>query len=212
MRLFITNLLATALVLFGASVASASTLTMQTSYAGETLGVGDTVTVELIFDATETGIQLFGSNVLFDPTVLAYVPTEQTSLGVPTYILYGMSGMAGSSLYAQQNPWVLWPGLNQPGFNQVNVNWADPSFNGTFVTGSNLFIASLTFQVIDAGDGIGEIVLTIDAEGGIFQVSGDPNSPLTIANGNVNVITPEPTTAVLVGLGLLGLGVAGRRR
>jgi len=209
MRLFITNLLATALVLFGATMASASSLTMTSDYAGGIVPIGTIITVELRFTATTTGVQLFGSNVLFDPTVLAYQPQANVNA---SYILYGMSGMSSTALYAQQNPWQIWPGINVPGRNQVNVNWADATFNGTYVTGANLLLAQLKFQVVAAGDGIGEIELSITAAGGIYQVSGNPTAPITLSGTSIPVLVPEPTTALLVGLGLVGLGVAGRRR
>ncbi len=213
MRLFITNLLATALVLFGAVSASASSLTLTTTYPGGVAGLGSFVDVEITFDATTTGVQLLSVGLLFDNTVLAYVPQSLASVGTPSYILYGMSGMPAmiTSLNAQQTTWLLWPGTVPPGQSQVNVNWADESFVGTFVTGTNS-IAKIRFQVVAAGDGIGEITMSLTAGGNIYQVAGNPVSPITLSGSPINVITPEPTTAVLVGLGLLGLGVAGRRR
>jgi hypothetical protein len=211
MRLFITNLLATALVLFGAASASASSLNLTSDYAGGPVTVGTLINIELEFDATTTGVQLLSVGFLFDNTVLGYVPQTNLSVGVPSYILYGMSGMVSTSLYAQQASWLLWPGAVPPGQSQVNVNWADATFNGTFVTGSNV-IARIQFQVLAVGDGIGEINMTLTAGGNIYQVSGNPLSPITLTGGQINVITPEPTTAVLVGLGLAGLAVAGRRR
>lgn len=212
MRLFITNLLATALVLFGATMANASAINMTSNYAGGIVPIGTIITVDLRLDATTTGIQLLGVNVLFDPAVLTYLPQANAVGGTATYILYGMSGMAGVSLLAQQDPWQIWPGINVPGFNQVNVNWADPTFIGTTVTGLNQNIGQLRFQVTAQGDGIGDIVLSTTAAGGIFQVSGNPAAPITLTGTPINVLVPEPTTALLVGLGLVGLGVAGRRR
>lgn len=212
MRRMITNLLATALVLFGAGTASAFSVTMTTDYDGvSVLNPGDLVNVELFLDADAIGIQLLSVAVIFDQTIFQYNPQSLAATGVPTYILYGGSGMLMTSLDAQQDPWLLWPGL-PPGPNQlqVNVNWADPTFNGTFTTGLGIKIAGLQLQVIAQGDKAGEVILSSTTSSNVFQVA-NAVIPLPVS-GSFVVNTPEPTTAVLVGLGLLGLGVAGRRR
>jgi len=211
MRLLITNLLATAMVLFGAMSASATTVNVTSDYAGGVASVGTLVNVTLTLDAPDTGIQLMGINVAFDNTALQYNQAASlAATGTPTYILY-VGGMMSSALYAQQDPWQTWP-FPPAGQGQVNVNWADPSFIGTQTTGSGIKIAELQFEVIAVGDGIGEVDVFVDsAFGGILQVNGAVVT-LGLTGTPVNVITPEPSTAILVGLGLLGLGVAGRRR
>jgi len=171
---------------------------------------GELIDVELYLDATETGIQLLAVGLLWPSAVFQYNPQSLAATGVPTYILYGGSGMQMSSLYAQQDPWLIWPGTKPAGMEQVNINWADPSFTGTFVTGLGIKIAGIQLQVIAPGDGLGEIVLSSTSAGAVFQVNG-ATGPLP-TSGSFAVITPEPTTALLVGLGLAGLGVAGRRR
>ncbi len=50
---------------------------------------------------------------------------------------------------------------------------------------------------------------TIIAEQGLRQVTDD--SVMGFSGSGAVTITPEPTTALLIGLGLVGLGVAGRR-
>jgi len=204
---FVTALVA----LLSASSAGAVTVTVSSSYAGEPLNVGDTVSVVLTLDANETGIQLMGINVAHDNAVLQYNARSNASVGVPSYILYNSTGMPMVALYAQQDPWQTWP-FPPAGQGQVNVNWADPSFAGSQITGSGIKLAELQFQVVALGDGIGEVDVFVDsAFGGILQINGAVVT-LGITGSPVNVITPEPSTAILVGLGLLGLGVAGRRR
>jgi len=208
MRLLISNLLATAMVLFGAMSASATTVNVTSDYAaGSIAGVGDLVNVTLTLDAPETGIQLLGINVAFDNTVLQYNARSNDSVGVPSYILYG-GGMPSSALISQQDPWLPWP-VPPAGQGQVNVNWLDATFIGTQVTGSGIKIAELQFQVIALGDGIGEVEVSTDLGGGILMVNG-ALAALGFTGTPVNVITPEPGTGLLVLTGLLGL--AGSRR
>lgn len=164
--------------------------------------IGEKFTLRLYLDADQPGIQLLGIGVLFDGEILQYNPKPNASVGVPSYLLYGMSGMTTSSLYAAEDPWALWPGATPPGLKQVNVDWVDPTFNGTFVTGFGLKIAELEFQLIGSGDGIGEIDVSLSAGGNVFLVNGHSNTPIALR------YTPEPTTALLLCLGLSGLALA----
>ena len=72
-------------------------------------------------------------------------------------------------------------------------------------------MATLVFSVADTGDGLAAFTLSNSSPGNILQVA-DGSNPVNAVSGNFDVVTPEPTTALLVGLGLAGLGVAGRRR
>jgi hypothetical protein len=180
---------------------------MTSDYAGGEVPVDTLINVTLTFDATTTGVQLLSVGLLFDNTVLAYVPQSNASVGVEEIILDGGTPYRG--LEAQQTTWLQWPGTVPPGKSQVNVNWADVTFLGTVVTGTNV-IARVQFKVIATGDGLGEIDMSITAGGNIYQVSGNPVSPITLTGSPINVMVPEPTTAVLFGLGLIGL--VGRRR
>ena len=169
--------------------------------------------MRVFLDANVPGIQLLSVGVLFDNTIFSYVPQSLAASGTPSYILYfnagGMPAMI-TQLIAQQDPWQLWPGLVPPGQSQVNVNWADSTFVGTVATALGIKIAGIRLQVIAQGDTEGEVVLSSTAGGNVLQVAGVVQ-PLPVT-GSFTVYTPEPTTALLVGMGLLGLGIAGRRR
>ena len=71
-------------------------------------------------------------------------------------------------------------------------------------------MAVLTFSVTAAGDDA-DFTLSSNSPGNVLSL-GDGSNPANSTSGNFVVTTPEPTTALLVGLGLAGLGVAGRRR
>ena len=214
MRLLMTNLFATALVLFGASTASAFSSAMTTSYNGtDVLGVGDFVDVEIFFDATAPGVQFYTVGVLWDANVFDYVPQSNASVGVPTYVLYGVIGAGmtamNTSLVPLQDPWIQWAGATPPGKEQVNIAWYDPSFAGAGGTGL-VKLGEIRLVVTGLGSGTGDVSISNTTGGSILQVfDAQVANPVS---GDFAVITPEPTTAVLEGLGLLGLGVAGRRR
>jgi hypothetical protein len=203
MRFFITNLLATAMVVFAAGSASAISLTLAGAN-GQLVSVGGQVTVTVTLDTgATTGLVLLSTGVLFDDEILNY---NSAASSAPTYILY----VNGKTPYMQPaaNP----PELRFGTTNQVNVDWVATNLqDGTGGTDAASLLATLVFDVVSLGDGTADIGLSITSPGNIVQLAGGVNTTATL-NGSGTVITPEPTTALLVGLGLLGLGVAGRRR
>ncbi len=217
MRLLITNLLATAMLLFGAASASAYAMSMSTTYDGVSiLGPSDTVTVQIFLDTqgNPDGIIAFSMGVEFDPGVLAY---DQGASSSATYMLYvngktpyitPLGCCAGGS---GPNVWGLAP-------QQVNIDWGSTALGtGSVAPGAGGgLLATLVFHVVGAGDGVGEIFFNYQSNrGNTFAVGTgvvEVIDQVALSGGPINVLTPEPTTALLVGLGLVGLGVAGRRR
>ena len=119
------------------------------------------------------------------------------------------------------NPAKLWTGNQPPVGAQVNVSFKETNLNPTTATATNLLMARLTFEAVGFGTSAGAWSFTDDFGGTVFSVADvditapEYAGPLSVTAGGtqplVSVI-PEPTTALLVGLGLVGLGVAGRRR
>jgi len=219
MRLLITNVLAMALLIFGAASASAFSTSMSTAYtAGTILTTGETVTLSVYFD-TEGGtdIQVLSVSVLFDDNVMTY---DQGSSTAPTYALYVYGGRNNVSL-AQLSTNLTLRALTT---NQVLLDWSSTAVPagtrdacgdyGIYpVNGGNgcgFEMAVLQFTVHTAGDDA-LFQLSNNSPGNTFSL-GDGSQAANPVSGDFVVTTPEPTTALLVGLGLAGLGVAGRRR
>ncbi len=216
MRPFITALIATAIAVLGATSASAFSLTLSHDFPQiHPPSIGQKINFQIHLDATDPGIQLLSVSLSFDSYTYQYNPQPNSAVGVPSYILYGMSGtmppMAPTALYAQQSTWLLWPGSVPPGTTQINVNWADATFNGTYVTGLGIKIAEIQLEVIDPGAGTSEVHMSVSAGGNIFQVNGNPATPITLI-GTPFIPIPEPSTALLVCAGLAGLALKARGR
>jgi hypothetical protein len=215
MRILINRLLVTGLLFFF-SAASASAVTLTLGGAGGqdvTPGGTTSVTLTLDTDAT-TGITLMSVGVLFDDTRLSY---DQAASSTTSYILYGGKGgggyMKASSTcggYPQTAP--AGCTIRVGTTNQVNVDYVSVDLtNGTQNTGSGILLVTLVFNVL-ANPGSAAISLTQTAPGNVVGQPGGASTTATLAgSGSVNVV-PEPTTALLVGLGLAGLAVAGRRK
>lgn len=220
MRILITNLLAVAALLFGATAASAFSFNM--SVRGGLLpsySIGDTVTVDVFMDA-DPGLVILGLPVIAPSAALDYDGVASTNLPViypngeygteittgshPGYILYYSSGKVSQTVYPLVNdgePFFVFAGA-LPGEEHVNVQYAEGSFNPTGGSGTNIWIASLVYHVIGGAGSVADVGFNLDRGGAVLNQNGIDlveTAPETIglsAPIGVNIV-PEPAAASL---------------
>lgn len=148
------------------SHALAFSYTMTARTPTENLSVGDSVVVDVFFDADQTDVVLASVAVLagdvlsFDtaasnqlPVIYPSPPASSGTTGAaPGHILYSPAGGGLPELYLQplRSPWIEWPGLRPPGTIQLNLDYALNDLlspYSTQVTGTNLWIGSLELDV-----------------------------------------------------------------
>jgi hypothetical protein len=218
MRIFISKLLvAGALFFFSAS--SASALAISLGGLDATAAPGGTVSVTVTIDTEAlTGITLLSVGVLFDDTKLSF--NQAASANVTSYALFGARGVG----FLQASD--LCGGYPAPGgvlandgacqlrvntTNQVNIDYVSASLGGGTATTGSWLATTLVFNVLPATSGTAAISLTTSSPGNTIALAGGAQGTATLTGAGV-VNVPEPTTALLIGLGLAGLGIAGRRR
>jgi hypothetical protein len=215
MRILIVNLLATALLLFGASTASAFALSatlnpgMSPATAATPLAVSDFVIVDVYLDA-DPGLGFLSVAVVYDDNdTLRY---ERGLSTTASYVLYAPGAGASSATYLipNANPPLYWGGLNQPGKRQVNVDFLEQALGSATGTGNGIWLATLVFHAV--GNGNNYMELSLLANGTIVEAYTNDVKGLTSVSGGFPPYVPEPTTALLIGFGLVGLTVAGRRK
>lgn len=227
MRLLMINMLAAALVLFSAGFAGAFEFRLIPQQPGDGVAPGSTVYFDVYLDSQgDKNITFFSVSLAYDASILTYNPGLSESEDY--YPLYAPAvpgvkstpGFPATFLVPDANPptdWVAIGGGAVAGglTGQINVDFivntgAQGQAQGT---STNQFLATLAFDA--TGLGLSPILFSFDGGGNVFSILGDgttviPATPI-IGDNYVNVV-PEPTTALLVGLGLVGLGVAGRNR
>lgn len=227
MRLLTSNLLATMLLLMGASVASAVSFSMTSNYNGsDILAPSDTVTVQIFLNTEgQLDIQLADVGVQFDGGILAF---DEGSSSMSSYLLYSAaSGKTIPARWLQPLPNHInggsvdfYGGLDATpklflGLipNLITSGFQTPDFGGTRVNGNGLLLSTIVLHVIGVGDGLGEINIVLTSANVVQLATGPTNITNQVGlSGSFAVYTPEPGTAIMVGLGLAGLAVAGKRR
>lgn len=171
---------------FLAFSAQAATLTIVADQA--TYNVGDTITLTITGDAEAGAASAIFGTVSYDQVLTSVTSQSQTQL----------------TSFAGNLPWTN--GVLQ--LDNPNPGTAD-AFNALFGTGTGtpdqLAVSVITLTADAAGTANFSWLTNAGAESLDFF-------GLTNAAGASVLIVPEPTTAALLGMGLLGLAVAGRRR
>lgn len=230
MRILTLNLLAVALLLFGATSASAFAINMTAHAPTSSLTVNDTVTVDVFLDA-DGRIGLFSVSVVNDnPGALVYDGPASAALTIhhpvspfgystgaqPSYILYALytSGRGGGSRYLvpQQTPYFSTVPPDDITTEQVNINYLEHLGASTFTepgaTGTGIYIATMVFNVVSDFD-MASLELVFTTSSIISQPGGISVDLTTVPLSAAIVVTPEPALVVLAVASLATLFLVG---
>ncbi len=116
------------------------------------------------------------------------VRNANTNFPFPQFIMSGFKEVTGAS-----------------GHFQTSLPFPDGNVN-TWET----LTSTLSFTMLSGGIHV-EDSLTLNNSGGFYSVVGDADHPGSLVNQLEFVRTPEPLTMLLSGIGLVAIGLAGRR-
>ncbi len=177
-------------IVFTTSAAHALLTITTTRNSSNFVPFGDFITVDIsvAYDGAPAGLTGVFSSVLWDPAVLSF----QSATPAPFAIFSGPNGFL-SKLADPRS----FPGDPTGSLRTIQYG-ATPVQSGSAST--DTLITTLTFQVV----GFGPLMISgglLPADG-FFGAGGVPLDPSDVLFVNV----PEPGTAVVFGLGLMGLG------
>lgn len=240
MRIFV-SLLASTAMLFVATMASSFQFETSVSTSGGTglgaLAVNDVITVDIrMINNNNDAIGAIGALAFgFDTSVVQFQSGTAVGKAMATSLLdLGGSGLlpqggidsnAGTAGAPPAASPLATPNRNLVGaggnevlfFNGINAVLPTPTttshLNDVGITGLRISEGDIHAQLVFAVVGIGSTNIEIGPDGingAVILGSGQDIGPAANATLGVTVV-PEPGSAILMGLGLAGLGFAGRR-
>ncbi len=201
-----------AIVAAWAPVGSADAASLLLEPTTPTLGidVGDVIDFDLILDSPE-GLQIMGAALLFDPSVVRYEPERSDATD---YVLY-TGGKGATYLVPQSDPWSVWSGRAPPGRTQLEIVLIEHALLNpraqVIPAGTGTDLGNVAFTLLTQDTTIVEITF-VKTTGTVFDVNGTDLEETVEVNAFEVGWVPEPTTALLVGVGLGGMALFGRGR
>lgn len=164
---------------------------------------GDVVSFDAYLDTQgQSDIMFFAVGLSYEASLLTYEPALSDAVDYVLYTPGNGPAEPASWLYPESDPFALWP-APEPGREQVMLAFIAPGFEPTRATATNAYLG--TISLLNYTPWLGGLQFDFDHGGSAFAVSDGEGGALYIEDQVATTIvwSPEPSTALLVGVGLV---------
>jgi hypothetical protein len=169
---------------------------------------GDVITMVMSITGDANGLSFTGVSMQWDPLALTAASSVECPSALNSSILPDGSCLKNglpdfSTIYNNSL---------QPGAAIDNVTGTTDQFTASAIPGASGVFTLFTGQIEFTAVGAGSHVVSTFYQPGLDSINDNLGNTFAVnTSGTINVV-PEPGTAGLMGLGLLALGMVGRRR